>query len=59
MWTYFLRRSGWIESAGTDEEGIRSRFAVLNLRVITKDDVVKQTEEVFVAARLQTERHAS
>lgn len=33
------------------------RFAVLHIGIITQNDVVKQTEEVFVLARLQLERH--
>lgn len=34
------------------------RFAVLNVGIVTQNDVVKQAEEVFVLARLQLERHA-
>ncbi len=55
--TYLLRRSWRVESAGTDQEGVRLRFAILHLRIITQNNVVKQTEEVFVLARLQLERH--
>lgn len=54
--TYFLWRSWRTESAGADQEGIRKGFAILNLRMVTQNNVVEQAEEVFVLARLQLER---
>lgn len=54
---YLLWRSWRVEPAGTDQEGVRLRFAVLHLRIITQDNVVEQTKEVFVMARLQLERN--
>lgn len=57
--THLLWRGWRVESAGTDQEGVRLRFALLHLRIITQNNVVKQTEKVFVLARLQLERHTS
>ena len=56
--SYLVWRSRWVESAGTHQEGVRLRFALLHVRVIAQNDVVKQSEEVFVLARLQLEGHA-
>lgn len=55
--TYLLWRSWRAESAGTHQEGVGLRFAVLHLCIITQNNVLKQTEEVFVLARLQLERY--
>lgn len=54
--TYSLWGGRRLESAGTHQEGVRLGFGVLHLGVVSQDDVVKQSEEVFVAAGLQTER---
>lgn len=45
-------RSRRAESTSTDQERVRLRFAVLHLGVVTQNNVVEQTEEVFVLARL-------
>lgn len=57
-WPAYLLWGSWrLESAGTDQEGVWLRFAVLHFRIITQNYVVKQTKKVFVLAGLQLEGH--
>lgn len=57
--TPHLLWSSWgIEAAGTHQEGVRLRFAILHIWIVTQHDVIKDSEELFVLTRLQLERHA-
>lgn len=55
---HLLRRSWGIEPAGTHQEGVGLRFAILHIWIVTQDNVIKDSEELFVLTRLQFERHA-
>lgn len=55
---YLLWSSCRLKSAGTDQEGVRMRFAVLHLWIIAQHHMVEQAEEVSVLARLQLERRS-
>lgn len=55
---HLLRRSWGIEPAGAHQEGVRLRFAILHIWIVTQDNVIKDSEELFVLTRLQSERHA-
>lgn len=51
--TYFLWRSRGTEPAGANQEGVGLGFALLDIRVVSQDQMVEAAKEFLVLARLQ------